>query len=126
MIVAFNFNTFKIGFFEWMDMDHYHFISANTMSQVKSTMLVTVWVFIGIEGAVVFSGRAKNKKMLNCHCYRTYFSIAHLLLLTVLAQGIVIQNHISKLEAPSMAQILAYIVGDWEQHLSILVLLFQY
>ncbi|MCZ2499451.1 amino acid permease, partial [Xylophilus sp. Kf1] len=34
-------------------------------------------------------------------------------LLTVLAQGIVIQNHISKLEAPSMAQILAYIVGDW-------------
>ena len=35
-------------------------------------------------------------------------------MLTVLAQGIVIQNHISKLEAPpSMAQILAYIVGDW-------------
>ena len=40
----------------------FHF--ANTMSQVKSTMLVTVWVFIGIEGAVVFSGRAKIKKML--------------------------------------------------------------
>ena len=29
----------------------------------KSTMLVTVWVFTGIEGAVVFSGRAKSKKM---------------------------------------------------------------
>nr|MBO8492352.1 hypothetical protein [Staphylococcus aureus] len=35
---------------------------ASTMSQVKSTMLVTVWVFIGIEGAVIFSSRAKNKK----------------------------------------------------------------
>ncbi len=33
-----------------------------SMSQVKSTMLVTVWVFIGIEGAVIFSSRAKNKK----------------------------------------------------------------
>ena len=31
------------------------------MSQVKSTMLVTVWVFTGIEGAVVFSGRANRK-----------------------------------------------------------------
>ena len=64
MIVAFNFNTFRIGFF---GMDGYGSLSfhfANTMSQVKSTMLVTVWVFIGIEGAVVFSGRAKNKKML--------------------------------------------------------------
>ena len=25
-------------------------------------MLVTVWVFIGIEGAVVFSGRARRRK----------------------------------------------------------------
>ena len=29
-------------------------------SQVKSTMLVTLWAFIGIEGAVVLSGRAKT------------------------------------------------------------------
>ena len=28
--------------------------------QVKSTMLVTLWAFIGIEGAVVISGRAKK------------------------------------------------------------------
>ena len=30
-------------------------------SQVKSTMLVTLWVFIGVEGAVVLSSRAKNR-----------------------------------------------------------------
>jgi arginine:ornithine antiporter/lysine permease len=29
-------------------------------TQVKSTMLVTVWVFTGIEGAVLFSSRAKK------------------------------------------------------------------
>lgn len=114
MIVAFNFNTFRIGFF---GMDGYGSLSfhfANTMSQVKSTMLVTVWVFIGIEGAVVFSGRAKNKKDVGIATVIGLISVLLIyFLLTVLAQGIVIQNHISKLEAPSMAQILAYIVGDW-------------
>ena len=114
MIVAFNFNTFKIGFF---GMDGYGSLSfhfANTMSQVKSTMLVTVWVFIGIEGAVIFSGRAKNKKDVGTATVIGLISVLLIyFLLTVLAQGIVIQNHISKLEAPSMAQILAYIVGDW-------------
>lgn len=29
--------------------------------QVKNSMLVTVWVFIGVEGAVVFSSRARRK-----------------------------------------------------------------
>ena len=77
-------------------------------------MLVTVWVFIGIEGAVVFSGRAKNKKDVGTATVIGLISVLLIyFLLTVLAQGIVIQNHISKLEAPSMAQILAYIVGDW-------------
>ncbi|EHC88624.1 Arginine/ornithine antiporter ArcD, partial [Salmonella enterica subsp. enterica serovar Rubislaw str. A4-653] len=27
--------------------------------QVKNTMLITLWVFIGVEGAVVVSARAK-------------------------------------------------------------------
>lgn len=30
--------------------------------QVKNTMLITLWVFIGVEGAVVVSARAKNKR----------------------------------------------------------------
>lgn len=31
--------------------------------QVKNTMLITLWVFIGVEGAVVVSARAKNNAM---------------------------------------------------------------
>ena len=34
----------------------------DTMSQVKNMMLVTVWVFIGIEGAAVYSQRAGKRK----------------------------------------------------------------
>ena len=33
----------------------------DTMSQVKNMMLVTVWVFIGIEGAAVYSQRAGRR-----------------------------------------------------------------
>ena len=32
------------------------------MTQVKNMMLVTVWVFIGIEGASVYSQRAAKRK----------------------------------------------------------------
>ena len=32
------------------------------LHQVRSTMLVTLWVFIGIEGASVYSARAKNRR----------------------------------------------------------------
>jgi arginine:ornithine antiporter/lysine permease len=34
----------------------------SVMDQVKSTMKVTLWVFIGIEGAVVVSARARHRK----------------------------------------------------------------
>ncbi len=38
------------------------FPGKSLIEQVKGTMLVTVWVFIGIEGAVVVSSRAKDRK----------------------------------------------------------------
>ncbi|WP_348225892.1 amino acid permease, partial [Salmonella enterica] len=30
--------------------------------QVKNTMLITLWVFVGVEGAVGVSARGKNKR----------------------------------------------------------------
>ena len=33
----------------------------SVLAQVKSTMLVTLWVFIGIEGAVVMSDKSDAK-----------------------------------------------------------------
>lgn len=35
----------------------------SVIDQVKSMMLVTVWVFIGIEGASLYSARLKNAAM---------------------------------------------------------------
>lgn len=87
---------------------------SNIMEQVRGTMLITVWVFTGIEGAVVFSGRAKTKKDVGTATVLGLLIVLVIyFLLTVLAQGVIEQNQISELSSPSMAALLAYIVGPW-------------
>ena len=114
MIVAFNFETFKAGIFGMTSGPAHMFSWGDTLSQVKSTMLVTVWVFTGIEGAVVFSGRAKHKKDVGSATVIGLVSVLIIyFLMTVLAQGVIQQNHISELSNPSMAAVLEHIVGHW-------------
>ena len=111
MIVVFNFDTFMAGFsgtssdaIEWPAI----------LTQVKSIMLVTVWIFTGIEGAVVFSSRAKSKKDVGTATVIGLTSVLIIyFLMTVLAQGVIQQNHLGDLSHPSMAQVLAHIVGHW-------------
>lgn len=114
MIVVFNFDTFKAGFYGMKSGGTGIFSWGDTMSQVKSTMLVTVWVFTGIEGAVVFSGRAKSKKDVGTATVIGLVSVLVIyFLMTVLAQGVIQQNQIADLASPSMAQVLEHIVGHW-------------
>lgn len=114
MIVVFNFDTFKAGFYGMTSGGTGIFSWGDTMSQVKSTMLVTVWVFTGIEGAVVFSGRAKSKKDVGTATVIGLVSVLVIyFLMTVLAQGVIQQNQIADLASPSMAQVLEHIVGHW-------------
>lgn len=114
MIVVFNFYTFKAGFYGMTSGGTGIFSWGDTMSQVKSTMLVTVWVFTGIEGAVVFSGRAKSKKDVGTATVIGLVSVLVIyFLMTVLAQGVIQQNQIADLASPSMAQVLEHIVGHW-------------
>ena len=113
MIVVFNFDTFKAGFYGMTSGGTGIFSWGDTMSQVKSTMLVTVWVFTGIEGAVVFSGRAKSKRRRYCYSNWTCFSTCYLLLNDCIGT----RRHSTKsncdLASPSMAQVLEHIVGHW-------------
>ena len=94
MIVVFNFDTFKAGFYGMTSGGTGIFSWGDTMSQVKSTMLVTVWVFTGIEGAVVFSGRAKSKRRRYCTVIGLVSVLVIYFLMTVLAQGVIQQNQI--------------------------------
>ncbi|CEN90232.1 basic amino acid/polyamine antiporter [Paraclostridium sordellii] len=84
------------------------------LPQVKSTMLVTLWVFTGIEGAVVVSGRAKSQKDVGKATFLG-FLICLLLYtaLSLLPLGVVPQGTVSKMAPPSTAAVLMTVMGKW-------------
>ena len=83
-------------------------------TQIKSTMLVTLWAFIGIEGAVVMSKHAKSAKTV---AHATFLGFAGCLLiyvlLSVLPYGVMTQEQLAKVANPSTAGVLEVLVGRW-------------
>lgn len=109
-IFAFNVDIFVDGF--WGDAGSFSWSAIG--SQVKSTMLVTLWVFIGIEGAVVFSSRAENRKDVGkATVLGLIGTLIIYILITLLSLGVMQQAEVAGLENPSMAYLLESVVGKW-------------
>lgn len=86
----------------------------SVMNQVKSMMLVTVWVFIGIEGASVYSARAARRSDVGKATVLGFIGVlALLVMVNVLSAGVLTQPELAALKNPSMAYVLAHVVGDW-------------
>jgi arginine:ornithine antiporter/lysine permease len=86
----------------------------STMDQVKNMMLVTVWVFIGIEGAAIYSQRAEHRRDVGRATVIGFVGVlALLLLVNVLSYGLMAQAEIAGLSDPSMAALLENEVGEW-------------
>ena len=84
------------------------------MTQVKNMMLVTVWVFIGIEGAAVYSQRAARRKDVGRATVLGFAGVlALLLLVNVLSYGLMAQAQLAGVPDPSMAGVLENQVGSW-------------
>ncbi|MFZ5960094.1 arginine-ornithine antiporter [Pseudomonas knackmussii] len=84
------------------------------MEQVRKMMLVTVWVFIGIEGASIFSARAEKRSDVGKATVIGFYAVLLLLVLVnVLSQGILHQAELAGLKNPSMAGVLESVVGHW-------------
>ncbi|MEY0970688.1 amino acid permease [Providencia huaxiensis] len=81
--------------------------------QVKDTMLITLWVFIGIEGAVVVSARAKNRRDVGL---ATIFAVSSALiiyiLVTLLSLGIMPRAELAEIKNPSMAPLMIDLIGS--------------
>ena len=104
---AFQMDTFKLNFWGTPEL-------GSVLSQVKSTMLVTVWVFIGIEGASVYSARAQNRKDVGSATVIGFFICLILLMaVSLLSMGILSQPELATLKNPSMAPVLEAVVGTW-------------
>ena len=84
------------------------------MNQVRNMMLVTVWVFIGIEGASIFSARAEKRSDVGKATVIGFITVLlFLMLVNVLSLGIMTQPELAKLQNPSMAAVLEHVVGPW-------------
>lgn len=82
--------------------------------QVRNTMLVTLWVFIGIEGASVLSARAERRSDIATATALGFFTcLALYALVSLLSLGILTQPELAGLKNPSMAGVLEHVVGAW-------------
>ena len=83
-------------------------------SQIKNTMMVTLWAFIGIEGAVVLSGRAQSQSAVGKATVIGYLgSLAIYVLLSILPFGYLTQAQLAVIPDPSTAGVLEAVVGKW-------------
>nr|MBO2509155.1 arginine-ornithine antiporter [Gammaproteobacteria bacterium] len=86
----------------------------SVLNQVRNMMLVTVWVFIGIEGASIFSARAEKRSDVGKATVIGFVTVLLLLVLVnVLSLGILTQPELARLQNPSMAGVLEQVVGHW-------------
>ncbi|SQC35631.1 amino acid permease [Kluyvera cryocrescens] len=106
-VIAFNSDVFTLDF-------HGIDLGVPVWEQVKNTMLITLWVFIGVEGAVVVSARARNKKDVGRATLLAVISaLCVYLLVTLLSMGVVARPELAEMRNPSMAGLMVRMMGSW-------------
>ena len=112
-IIAFHWDKFTFDFWGRDDATGTGGLGS-VVDQVKSTMLVTLWVFIGIEGASVYSARAARRSDVGRATVIGFIGALGLyVLVSMLATGILSQPELGALKVPSMAGVFESLVGPW-------------
>jgi arginine:ornithine antiporter/lysine permease len=82
--------------------------------QVRGTMLVTVFVFLGVEGASVYSRHAERREDVGRATILGFLSVfAVFASVTIVSYGIMPAAELADLRQPSMAGVLEEAVGGW-------------
>ncbi|WP_435818811.1 basic amino acid/polyamine antiporter [Kitasatospora cineracea] len=82
--------------------------------QVHGTMLATVFVFLGVEGASVYSRHARRRSDVGRATVLGFLSVfAVFASVTVVSYGLLPMSEIAGLRQPSMAGVLEAAVGTW-------------
>ena len=109
MIFAFKGDLFSANFYGGEGMPQ-----ASLFDQVRATMLVTVFVFLGIEGASVYSRYAQKRSDVGAATIMGFVGVTSLMVLVTLLPYAVLQRpEIAGLRQPSMAGVLEAVVGHW-------------
>lgn len=110
MAAVFNFDKFDLDFWGDGKQD----LLGSLGHQIKSTMLVTLWAFIGIEGAVVLSDRAQKQSDVGKATLIGFLGCLSIyILLSILPFGFLSQEELAKIPNPSTAGVLQSVVGIW-------------
>ncbi|WP_225365441.1 histidine-histamine antiporter [Fructilactobacillus lindneri] len=113
MIVAFNWQTFITNPMAAKSLPQVDDKALGSLfSQVKGAMLTTLWVFSGVESAVVLSGNAKSQKDVR-HATRDGFLICLVVyaLVSILPLGLKSYGQLANLSSPSTAGLMQYVMG---------------
>jgi arginine:ornithine antiporter/lysine permease len=82
--------------------------------QVRGTMLTTVFVFLGIEGASVYSRYARRRQDVGRATVIGFAGVLALMVgVTVFSYGILSRAELQHLRQPSMAGVMEAVVGYW-------------
>ncbi|OZI71551.1 basic amino acid/polyamine antiporter [Bordetella genomosp. 12] len=88
------------------------------LSQTLSPMYVALWCFIGVEGAVALSGRARDKKdVARATLIGFILGLLICLIVSVLPFGVLSQQALSHIPNPSTAGVMKQLTGDWGEWL---------
>lgn len=89
-------------------------LEGSIFEQVRATMLVTVFVFLGIEGASVYSRFAKERADVGKATIMGFIGVTGLMVLVSMLPYAVLQRaDIAGMRQPSMAAVLEAVVGHW-------------
>lgn len=125
LITLFVFHFSKFDFNFWGEAVATKLKLGSLSTQIKSTMLVTLWAFIGIEGAVVMSNRAKSSSEVGKATLLGFVSCLIIyVLLSLLPFGYMTQEQLAAIPNPSTAGILEQIIGKsgaWLMNIGLLV-----
>ncbi|WP_105384979.1 basic amino acid/polyamine antiporter [Neorhizobium alkalisoli] len=109
LIFSFNYGQFAENFFGGADMPE-----KSLVAQVRDTMLITVFVFLGIEGASVYSRFAKERADVGTATILGFVGVTGLMVaVTLLPYAAMPQSAIAAVQQPSMASVLEAVVGHW-------------
>ena len=86
----------------------------NLNEQIRNTMLITTFVFIGIEGASVYSRYAKKREDVGKATVMGFLSVLSIFaLVTLSSYSVVPQPELAATRQPSMVGVFQSVVGDW-------------
>src|SRR5262245_32543859 len=98
--VNFKYSIFRANFWGGTDL-------GSIFTQVRGTMLVSVFVFLGVEGASVYSRYAKNRKDVGIATVLGFVGVLCLMVLvTTLSFGVMDRSDLAGLRNPSMTGVL--------------------